>query len=326
MAYKYTNKADISLPLAVFLMHDSYDYDPRPNQLSATSIIKPIRQLVLASQYADAAKETDIMDLVASRMGTAIHDGCEAAWTDPDNLRKALQVLGMSNIADRVQINPETLTDDCIPVYVEQRHEKEIDGYIVSGKYDLILDGLLVDYKSTSVWTYIYDSNAEKYSMQGSIYKWLVPDRITEDFIEIQFIFTDWSSSRALQDKSYPQTRVLSKKYPLWSPAQTEQYIRDKLSQLTRLATAPQDLLPKCSDEDLWAEETKYKYFKDPSKMARATKVFDNMGEAQQRLAEDGSTGTVVTFPGQVRACRYCAASSVCDQAQELIAAGRLSL
>jgi hypothetical protein len=326
MAFKYTNKSDISLPLAVFLMHDSYDYDPRPNQISATSIIKPLRQLVLSRQHADLLKEVDIMDLVSSRMGTAIHDGCEAAWTDPENVRKALEVIGLGNVADRIQINSEELGDNDIPVYVEQRHEKEVDGYVISGKYDLVLNGLLVDYKSTSVWTYIYDSNAEKYSMQGSIYKWLVPDRITEDFIEIQFIFTDWSSTRALQDKSYPQTRVVSKKYPLWSTQQTEQYIRDKLSQLSRLADAPQDLLPKCSDEDLWAEETKYKYFKDPTKMARATKVFDNMAEAQQRLADDGSTGTVVTFPGQVRACRYCPVSSVCNQAQELVAAGRLSL
>jgi hypothetical protein len=50
------------------------------------------------------------------------------------------------------------------------------------------------------------------------------------------------------------------------------------------------------------------------------------MAEAQQRLADDGGVGTVITFPGQVRACRYCPVSGVCTQAQELIAAGRLSL
>lgn len=324
MAFKYTNKSNISLPLAVFLMHDSYDHDPRPNSISATSMIKPIRQLVLIAQNPDAAKEVDIMDLVSSRMGTAIHDGCEDAWTDPENVRKALEVIGMGNIADRIEINSEELSDDAIPIYVEQRHEKKIDGYVITGKYDLILDGMLVDYKSTSVWTYVYDSNAAKYSLQGSIYKWLVPERITEDFIEIQFIFTDWSSTRAMQDKSYPQMRVISKKYPLWSVEQTEEYIRGKLKSLSNLKDTPQELLPKCSDEDLWAEEAKYKYYRNPAKLTRATKVFSTMAEAQQRLADDGGTGTVITVPGQVKACRYCPVVNLCDQAKELISQGRL--
>ena len=31
MAFEYTNKLNISLPLAVFLMYDSYDHDKRDN-------------------------------------------------------------------------------------------------------------------------------------------------------------------------------------------------------------------------------------------------------------------------------------------------------
>ena len=60
---------------------------------------------------------------------------------------------------------------------------------IVSGKYDLVLDGQLSDYKSTSVWTYIYGSKVEDYIKQGSIYKWLSPDKITSDYININYIF-----------------------------------------------------------------------------------------------------------------------------------------
>ena len=36
MAFKYTNKDNVSLPLAVWLMHDDYDYDKRENVISAT--------------------------------------------------------------------------------------------------------------------------------------------------------------------------------------------------------------------------------------------------------------------------------------------------
>ncbi len=48
MALKYTNKNNVSLALAVFLMYDNYEYDERPNSISATGLIKPLRQLVLS--------------------------------------------------------------------------------------------------------------------------------------------------------------------------------------------------------------------------------------------------------------------------------------
>lgn len=324
--FTYTNKANVSLPLAVFLMHDDYDYDDRENLISATSVIKPIKQIVLAKQNTDLAKTIDVMDLVASRMGSAIHDGCERAWTNPDNVAKALNTLGMSKVANRMVINPSEVNDDDIPVYVEQRHEKELDGYIISGKYDLVLDGTLSDYKSTSVWTYIYDSNADKYIQQGSIYKWLAPDRITDTHMEIQFIFTDWSSTKARQDNSYPQSRVMTKKYPLWSVNQTEVYLKEKLSQIKNHMGSTQDHIPRCTDEDLWAEPTKYKYYKNPQKMSRATKVFESEGEAMMRLANDGHVGVVNTIPGQVKACRYCSVVNICEQAQEYLNSGQLML
>lgn len=327
MSYKYTNNENISLPLAVWLMHDDYDHDPRPNLISATSILKPIRQLVLTYQNRDADKTIDISGLVASRMGSAIHAIAEQAWTDPNNVTKALEALQMSSVIPRININPkeDELESDDIPIYVEQRHEKELDDVVISGKYDLIVDGTLSDYKSTSVWTYIYDSNAEKYIQQGSIYKWLAPNRIIDTHMEIQYIFTDWSSAAALRDSKYPQNRVMTKRYPLWSTDQTEMYLKNKIKKLKELATCVQEDLPKCTSEELWETETKYKYFKNPNG-ARATKNFDNLEEANQRMADDGMVGIVKTVRGEAKACRYCDVVDICDQAKMLVAEGRLTL
>ena len=50
MAFEYTNKNNVSLALAVFLMYDEYKYDDRSNAISATGLIKPLRQLVLSKQ------------------------------------------------------------------------------------------------------------------------------------------------------------------------------------------------------------------------------------------------------------------------------------
>ena len=325
MSFKYTNKANVSLPLAVWLMHDDYDYDDRPNVISATSLLKPIRALVLKYQYNDINKEVDITDLVSARMGSAIHAIAEEAWLERGNISKALKAMGTSNLDKIFIINPDKpVKDSEVAVYVEQRHETTVGDYIISGKYDLVLDGTLSDYKSTSVWTYIYDSNAMKYTQQGSIYKWLAPDRITDNKVSIQFIFTDWSAANAARDSKYPQSRVLTRDYPLWSTDRTENYIKDKLQDVTSLLDKPQEQLPQCTSEELWESATKYKYFKNPDAQ-RATKNFDTLDEANVRLATEG-VGTIKTVPGEAKACRYCEVVEVCDQAQSLINQGRLVL
>ena len=335
MPLNYTNKHNVSLALAVFLMYDKYDYDDRPNSVSATGLIRPLRQLVLSQQNKELMKTVDISDLVASRMGSAIHAGCEEAWTDQDNIAKALKVLGAGDAAiDSVVVNPsdekegwDTYPEGMIPVYVEQRAEKKIDDMIITGKYDLVLDGTLNDYKSTSVWTYIYDSNAWNYTVQGSIYKWLNPEKITSDYININYIFTDWSATKARQDpKQYPQQRVLTKKYPLWGNAETENWIQNKLAAYARLADTPQSGLPECDDDELWASETVYKYYKNPAKTERATKNFPTMDEALIRKSADGDVGTIKTVPGEVKACRYCPVIGICTQAETMLASGRLVL
>ena len=328
MAFKYTNKDNVSLPLAVWLMHDEYDYDKRDNVISATALLKPLRALILIEQYKDSDKTVDIMSLVSARMGSAIHAIAEKAWTNRHNISKALEALQVANLDSKIVINPSTdlVKEDEIPIYVEQRHEKEVDDYIISGKYDLIVDGTVSDYKSTSVWSYIFDSNALKYTQQASIYKWLVPKRITDNNVHIQYIFTDWSASQAMRDSSYPQTRVLTKEYPIWPVEQTQHFVSEKIKLLKQYKDSPQEDLPECTKEELWESETKYKYYKNPAKMARATKNFDTLDEANVRLANDGGVGTVVTVPGEVKACRYCEVSDICKQAQNLIQQGRLVL
>jgi len=328
MALEYTNKNNVSLALAVFLMYDNYEYDERPNSISATGLIRPLRQLVLSKQNPALLKTVDIADLVATRMGSAIHKGCEDAWTDPENVKNALKVLGASEDAvNSIRINPAYVKPGETPVYVEQRAEKEIIDFVISGKYDLVLDGTLNDYKSTSVWTYIFDSNADSYVKQGSIYKWLSPDKITSDYININYIFTDWSAAKARMDtKSYPQIKTLTKKYPLWSPEETENWIMNKIEHYKVLANAPQDQLPECTDEELWATEETFKYYKNPNKLDRSTKNFKTMDEALVRKSADGDVGIIKTVPGEVKACRYCPVIGICTQAETMLAEGRLTL
>jgi hypothetical protein len=325
MAFEYTNNNNISLPLAVFLMFNDYAYDDRDNSISATGLIKPIRQLILAKQNPTEAKIVEISELVASRMGSAIHKGCEEAWTDLPTVKKALKALGANDAAaDSIRINPAFVKNGETPVYVEQRVEKTIDDFIISGQYDLVLDGTLNDFKSTSVWTYIFDSNAENYIKQGSIYKWLSQDKITSDYININYIFTDWSAAKAREKKDYPQFKALTKKYDLWSTEETENWIRNKIAQYKLHSNTPQEGLPECTDEELWATDETFKYYKNPEKLSRSTKNFKTMDEALVQKATDGHVGIIKTVPGTVKHCPYCPVVGICTQAEAMRESGRL--
>lgn len=322
--YKFTNKNKLSLPLAVFLVNDTYDYDSRDTAISTTAILRSIRSIVLSMQHDTLEKEIDIIDLAASKLGTAFHDACESAWKNPEALKIALTAIGKKDWQNRIKINSSVLSKEDIPIYIEQRHEKKLGEYTITGKYDVVVDGRLSDYKSTSVYSVIFGSNDQKYILQGSIYRWLSPNIITDDHMDIEFIFTDWSKAKALQQKDYPQNRVMTKTYPLMSLEATEQWLTAKLKEIHTYFNADQETLPECTDEELWATPTVFKYYKNPSKLDRSTKNFDTLDAANARLTSEGSVGVVNEVKGQVKACIYCNALNVCNQAKQLIMQGRL--
>ena len=320
---KYANTSAVPLSLAVFLASDNYDYDA--NTISATALIKPLRQIVLSARVPANDAVVDLIQMVPSRMGSAIHDAIETSWKQ--NYQTALKDLGYpQKIIDQVRINPkpEELGDNTIPIYLEQRAHKQVGKYTISGKFDFIGDGRVEDFKTTSAYTAMRGSNDDKYILQGSIYRWLNPKLVTKDEMAIQFIFTDWSKAKAMQDPKYPQQRIQQKLLPLKSIQETDAFIQRKLSQIDQHWDAPEETIPLCSDEDLWRSEPVFKYYKNPANTKRSTKNFDNKQEAYVRLSEDGNVGTVIEQPGQVTACKYCSAFSICSQKDQLIAAGDL--
>lgn len=324
---KYANTSSVPLSLAIFLATDTYDHNSDSNTISATSLIKPVRQLVLSARVPEYMTPVDLVNMVPSRMGSAIHDAIERSWKD--NYKPAMEALGYpKRVIEKIRINPkpEELTDGLIPVYMEQRAHKKVGKFTISGKYDFIGDGRVEDFKSTSTYTAMNNTNDEKYIWQGSIYRWLNPVIITKDEMAIQFIFTDWSKAKAMQDPKYPQQRIQQRLLPLKSLQETDAFVNRKLNQIEQYWDAKEEDLPLCTDADLWRSEPVFKYYKNPEKRARSTKNFDNRHDAQLRYIEDGSVGVVVEQPGQVTACKYCPAFAVCSQKDALIASGDLVL
>jgi hypothetical protein len=320
------NKNGLSLAVSVWLAHDEYtngqDAHPGQNVISATALLKPTRQLVLAPKVPLEERDLDVSDMIASRFGHAIHDSIEHAWKS--GYVSSMKKLGYpQKVIDKIRINPETVEDGDIPIYLEKRHFRtlKVNGIeiVVSGQFDQVIAGELNDTKTTSVYTYINKTKTEDYQLQGSIYRWLNPEIITSDFMKIQHIFTDWQGFKAKIDPNYPQSRLVEFTVSLLPLDQTEAWIRNKIREILSNQDLPEDQVVRCSDKDLWKSDPQYKYYSDPAKAAeggRSTKNFPNYAAAASFASKQGK-GVVVTIPGQVKACGYCPAAAICTQKNE---------
>lgn len=318
-----TNKGDIPLALAVWLLHDEYDYIDEPNYISVTGLMKPIRHIVLPSRVPPEKRESDVEDYISRALGHSLHDSIEKAWTK--GAARSLRLLGHpKSVIERVLVNPtpEELagTKNPIPVYLEQRSFRKITvggiTYTIGGKFDMVAEGIVHDNKSTTAYTWLYGGKDDDYRLQGSLYRWLNPDKITEDFIRINFIFTDWQKAQAKQNPNYPQKRLEYKDIPLMTLEETERWIRKKLEQVARFKDSPEAEIPECTDEELWRSAPQYKYYADPLKTSgRSTKNFDSPLEAKKfMMVEKGGKGVIITIPGEVKRCSYCEAFPICSQ------------
>lgn len=317
---RYSNLYDIPLPLANWLASDDYDYEE--DTISATTLIAPIRQTLLSLRIKEEDKVEDVSNLIASRLGSAIHNAIESSWLNKEN---SLKALGYSDKAiQRIKINPTELEKGDIPIYLEQRAYKEVEGITISGKYDFVEGGIVQDFKSTSVYTYINQTNASKYILQGSIYRWLNPSIITEDYMYIHYIFTDWSSASAKQRSDYPQRRIMTKRYDLMSIEETQKYVEERVRLIARLKDVDDRLLPLCTEEELWRKPTTYRYYRRQG-LKKATKVFTDLTEARLYMQTTyKGEGYIETRQGSVTACKYCKVASICTQRDKLIETGEL--
>lgn len=333
MVHQINNAKKINLPLSVWLVNDNYSSSGNSDQkipegeiISATTLLKPIRQLVLSKRLKEEDISYDVTDYIASSMGKALHDSIEQSWTN--NYKINLKKLGYSEeFIEKIIINPKLNSDfsDKIPIFLEKRFFKKLGKYVISGQIDMILDYALHDFKSTSTYSFTSGSKDEDYILQGSIYRWLIPNLIINDELTINFIFTDWNKHRALTLENYPQNRVESKVFKLLSLEDTEKFISDKLKILNEnLHLDEKDILP-CSSKELWREPSKYKYYSDPSKIGiigtRANKVFDSQKEANDYLLQK-KIGKIVEFEGKIRACSYCPVFNICSQKDKYLNEG----
>ena len=320
-----TNVHNISLPLAVWLLYDDYDFNNNKNYFSATTLLKSTKQIILSKRVLSNDVTMDLSDLISSGIGKAVHHAVEQAWVRSGT--KGMKTLGYpDHIAENIKVNPTkeelAANKDIIPIWIEQRSERKIVvnnvEYTISGKFDKVIDGRLFDTKTTSVWSYIKNTKDEDYGLQGAIYKWLNPEKIVSDHIYIQFVFTDWQRMMAKTTPNYPPIRVIEHPVLMPSNDEIETFIYNKISEISRFWEKSEDEIPPCNDKELWRSEPSYKFYLDPEKAkdpaARSSKNSDTMADAVAYQASKGGKGIIVTKLGEPKACEYCSAFDICKQ------------
>ena len=300
--------------MAVWAIASDYDGKNQGKTISATTLLNGLKIIVMSKRADKDNLTVELNDLIPSAYGSSIHASIEKAWKSK-KLPEYLLSLGLSEeTVSNIQVNPNktNLTENTIPIYLEQRSSKDINGWTINGQFDAIVDGQLMDNKSMSVYGYLKGTNKDKFIWQGSIYRWLNQDLITEPSIAINYIFTDWSKADTYKP-DYPKSRILTEKYLLHSVKDTEKFIIDKLNQLNKYMDLPESELPECTSEDLWRDKSVWKVYKDlSSPRAMSGGVKETYEEAVSFQMIKG--GVVKEIKGQVKRCLRCPAFNICKQ------------
>ena len=325
---KITNNFAVDLPLAVWLIQDGYKSGaaeaPPGELISVTTLMKPTKQLILQRQVDFAQTEMDVSEMVARRVGHSLHDSIEKAWTE-GRWQEAMRTLHYpQRIIDLIKINPNpaTLGPDDIPIYLEKRGFKQFMGLVITGQMDFLIGHSYRDFKTTSTFAWTSTNKDGDYILQGSLYRWVMPEFIKNDVMRIEFIFTDWLKYRAKVDPKYPQAKVGHREFTLMSLAETEQWVIEKIANIKSNVGRPQAAMDRCTDKDLWRADDSYKFYlrEETAKAGgRCTKRFTSATDAEIHRQNKGK-GVVVKENGEVKACTYCPAFPVCEQRKEYFA------
>jgi hypothetical protein len=265
----------------------------RQSDLSVTELVNPLQKTILTHRYYDQLEE-DAIDRVWALLGSAAHE-----------------VLSRSTEGARL-IEERLFATFC----TEQ-------GFVTtSGQPDRIDADLCIrDFKVTSAWTIVYDTRREEWNRQLSYYRVLAimcTGLDVKDKGEIVVIIRDFNKHQAGQG-GYPELPVCVIPIELLDFDTAYKQMYDYCAQYLLRKELPDAMLPPCTAEERWTQPDKWALFKNETNK-RATRVYDDEGEAHAALAEMKEKEKYAYLekrPGGPRRCEeYCPVAKFCSQYQ----------
>lgn len=222
---KLTNNHN--LPESIRRAIENDPYDAGDCDISTTQLIDTPQVVTLKLRHGDKITE-DISERIWSLLGQSIHVILERAAPDQ--------------------------------VIAEKRYFAKISGWTISGAVDLIdHEQTLVDYKVTSVFTFIYGSRLTDWTAQANVNRWLYHKNGGEVKKAQNILFLrDWAPSKA-GIGNYPAVQVVTIDLPLWTISEAAKYIKERVALHQAARTKADHDLPECSDEERWLNKGVYK-------------------------------------------------------------------
>lgn len=266
------------------------NYTNHGNDLSVTQLIDSPKLVRLKMRHADEIME-DVSDLFWSMLGTVAHTVLE----------QHSAVLDMA----------------------EERMVVEYEGVKLSGKFDAYHEGMVTDYKLTSVYSVLKESKSDAWEQQLNCYAYLIKQAghpVTG--IQIFAMMRDWQKSKAKFDKGYPQASVKVITLKLWEDSFVEKFFRDRIMMHKATFDAPDEFLPDCSNEEMWAQPDTYAVRIGTNK--NAYRVFANKSMANDcldTLTPDRRKVAIIEHrPGKRTRCEeYCLCNRWCQQYKDYV-------
>ena len=274
---KYTNKLGLPAPIANAVMRDPYTKGTA--DFSVTELLGPARIRQLEIRHYDELTE-DVSDRIFSLLGQSIHSILERSCAD-----------GVS----------------------ERRLSITVDDATISGQMDYYLDGVLVDYKTTSSHQFQGVGLKEEYVQQLNIYAEILRQNgHPVKSLQICAVLRDWSRTQAMREPNYPQQGVVLREAPVWSSEECMSFIRARI----KAHRDAEKELPLCSAAERWERPGVHAVMKEGRKSALKLYPADVPGSDTdaKRLADSTPGCSVVFRPGTSPRCEmYCPVSQFCS-------------
>lgn len=302
---EFTNNHGVPFETALFAGYHSTLYSggaPRVGKLSTTTLIGPLRKAIYGMLQPESTEPQDVNFLLASAKGTAMHQG----------MTNALTAYGSGYVC-------------------EQRIETEVDGWKISGEFDILTpDKQIKDLKFVSNYNLkklqedmlilqpgmsleeMYEQTPTyfKYQAQLSVYYYLLNDPEVKPYASILFMLNNGSD----MGKFKVDQEVT---FPLWPREATQEFIENRVAIIKQhLADGT---LPLCSDSERGFSPAEYKLQRVSPTNGQLTTVrgskFDNYTKFREFVVAKGKLGDVEQITeAKHTLCNYCNYSSICTQ------------
>jgi len=307
---KITNKYNLPNALVNIANMDNEPHNEK-NTFSATTILKGEKEIILENRHFDEI-EMDISDMTWTIFGTAVHSLAEKEVSEKDG-------------TSEMKIEYCFIKEDLVKMgFSEELANKYANKYKLTGRCDLYNEKemLLQDYKTATVWKFIY-GDFDEWEKQGYIYTWLLRknNQYVKD-IKFHALLKDWNNGdnkmAILKNNYYPPRPITTYSF---QPNEIDlikiqDFIFEKVKKLiTIIENKIQDNdIEYCNEKERWQTKTTYAVMKKNRKTA--LKVFNNLNDANAFIKDNSEKNilSIETRFGQARKCiDYCIAHEYCS-------------